>query len=202
MKELLELPHIPTPNARKIHEFYDKLSYCVQSLESLKQLHTVNGMASMTLEKLPAIRGDLVRNDPEWETWGFTKLTEALKRWTRQNPIKSAKEKPNQVFHTQQNEGKCRCVYCHASNHKPSEGTAVTSIEKRKRILTRKKLCFNCTGPYHRSVKFIRKSSAHRRWGHWITSNFAADAWSALPLSLRDVPTLSQFKRGIKKALF
>ena len=36
----------------------------------------------------------------------------------------------------------------------------------------------------------------------WITSNFAADAWNALPLSLRDVPTLSQFKRGIKKALF
>ena len=45
-------------------------------------------------------------------------------------------------------------------------------------------------------------SSAHRRWGHWITTNFAADAWNALPLSLRDVPTLSQFKRGIKKALF
>ena len=152
MKKLLDLPRIPTPNARKMHEFFDKLSYCVQSLESLKQLRTVNGMASMTLEKLPAIRGDLVRSDPEWETWGFTKLTEALKRWTRQNPIKSAKEKPNQVFHTQQSEGKCRCVYCHASNHKPSEGTAVTSIEKRKRILTTKKLCFNCTGPYHRSA--------------------------------------------------
>ena len=52
------------------------------------------------------------------------------------------------------------------------------------------------------SKRNIRKSSAHRRWGHWITINFAADAWNALPLSLRDVPTLSQFKRGIKKALF
>ena len=67
---------------------------------------------------------------------------------------------------------------------------------------------FHCSfnSNYHnyntRSKRNIRKSSAHRRWGHWITSNFAADAWNALPLSLRDVPTLSQFKRGIKKALF
>ena len=67
---------------------------------------------------------------------------------------------------------------------------------------------FHCSfnSNYHnyntRSKRNIRKSSAHRRWGHWITSNFAANAWNALPLSLRDVPTLSQFKRGIKKALF
>ena len=67
---------------------------------------------------------------------------------------------------------------------------------------------FHCSfnSNYHnyntRSKRNIRKSSAHRRWGHWITSNFAADAWNALPLSLRDVPTLSQFKRGIKKAIF
>ena len=58
---------------------------------------------------------------------------------------------------------------------------------------------FHCSfnSNYHnyntRSKRNIRKSSAHRRWGHWITSNFAADAWNALPLSQRDVPTLSQF---------
>ena len=33
-------------------------------------------------------------------------------------------------------------------------------------------------------------------------SVFWHTSWNALPLSLRDVPTLSQFKRGIKKALF
>ena len=57
VKELLDLPYTPTANARKIHEFHERLSYCVQSLISLKQLHTVDGMASMTLEKLPAVRG-------------------------------------------------------------------------------------------------------------------------------------------------
>ena len=51
MKESLDLPYIPTPNARKIHEFYDKLSYCMQLLESLEQLHTVNVIAYQWLSK-------------------------------------------------------------------------------------------------------------------------------------------------------
>ena len=65
-KDILNLPHIPTSNVKKIHEFQDKLPYSVQSLETLNQLEAVNGTVSMTLEKLPAIRGDLVRNDPNW----------------------------------------------------------------------------------------------------------------------------------------
>ena len=39
VKEMLELPHIATANAKKIHDFYEKLAYCVQSLETLKQLN-------------------------------------------------------------------------------------------------------------------------------------------------------------------
>ena len=83
VKELINLPYTPpTAKAMKVHEFYEKLSYCVQLLESLTQLHTVDGMAPMTLEKLPAIREDLVRNHSNWETWSLAKLTEALKMWT------------------------------------------------------------------------------------------------------------------------
>lgn len=33
----------------------------------------------MTLNKLPGIRGDLVRTDPQWKEWNFGKLVEALK---------------------------------------------------------------------------------------------------------------------------
>ena len=78
VKEILDLPYTPGGNSKRIHEFYEKLSYSVQSLETLKLLHEVNVMVSLTLEKLPTIRGDLVRNDPDWETWDFVKLTEAL----------------------------------------------------------------------------------------------------------------------------
>ena len=67
VKEIMELPYIPTANVKKVHEFHDNLAYCVQSLETMKQLDAVNGTVSITLEKLPAIRGDLARNDSEWE---------------------------------------------------------------------------------------------------------------------------------------
>ena len=86
VKEILELPHITSPSPKKIGEFYEKLSYSGQALETMKRLDQVSGNVSMTLDKLPAIRGDLVRTDPDWETWDFLKLTEALRQWVRRNP--------------------------------------------------------------------------------------------------------------------
>lgn len=79
MREILVLPYTPTANPKRIHEFFDKLSHRVQSLETLKQIKKVNGMVSLTLHKLPNIRGDLVRNEPEWESWDFVKFFEALR---------------------------------------------------------------------------------------------------------------------------
>ena len=76
--EILELPTINNMHTKKIHEFNEKLTYCVQALETLKRLEGVNGAVPMTLDKLPSIRGDLVRTDPEWEKCDFAKLVEAL----------------------------------------------------------------------------------------------------------------------------
>ena len=86
-KQILELPVIPNVNIKKIHEFYDTLMYAVQSLETMGCLQQVNGNVALTLEKLPGIRGDLARTDPDWESWDFVKLVEALHLWTRRNPI-------------------------------------------------------------------------------------------------------------------
>ena len=83
IKEILDLPSISSPNPRKIGEFSEKLTYCVQALQTLNKLEQVNGAVSMTLDKLPAIRGDLVRTDPDWESWDFAKLSEAVRLWTR-----------------------------------------------------------------------------------------------------------------------
>ena len=157
VKEILELPYTPTGNPKRIHEFHDRLSHSVQSLETLKSLHEVNGMVSLTLEKLPIIRGDLVRNDPEWETWDFVKFTEALRQWTRRNPIDSFKledsqsfRKRDRVFQTNQKRAR-KCVYCQAEDHKPSECAKITSPAERKEFLGTKRLCFNCTGPHKSS---------------------------------------------------
>ena len=78
-KEILELPSIPNYNQKKISEFSEKLTYCVQALETLNKLEQVNGAVLMTLDKLPSIRGDLVRTDPDWESWDFVKLSEAIR---------------------------------------------------------------------------------------------------------------------------
>ena len=166
VKEILELPYTSTGKTKRIHEFFDKHS--VQSLETLKSLHEVNGMVSLTLEKLPIIRGDLVRNDPDWETWDFVKFTEALRQWTRRNPIDSFKledsqsfRKRDRVFQTQQNGKRSRkCVYCQAEDHKPSECTKITLPTDRKEFLATKRLCYNCTGP-HKSSEC--KSTATRQ---------------------------------------
>ena len=165
VKEIMELPHIPTADVKKIHEFYDKLTYCVQSLETMKQLDAVNGTVSMTLEKLPAIRGDLARNDTEWESWSYVQLTEALRCWTRRNPLDSVghDELPKKrgyhhrgCFQTKQTGGaqagtRRACVYCEKEDHRSSECSLVTAAEDRKKILAKWKLCFNCTGPSHRA---------------------------------------------------
>ena len=42
---------------------------------------------ALMIDKLAGIRGDLVRTDSFWENWTFDKLTEALRLWTRRNPI-------------------------------------------------------------------------------------------------------------------
>ena len=74
----MDLPVITRANPRKISEFSERLSYCVQALETTSKLNQVNGNVPMTLDKLPAIRGDIVRMDPDWENWNFSQLSEAV----------------------------------------------------------------------------------------------------------------------------
>ena len=163
VKEILELPHIATANIKKMHDFYKKLS-----LETLKQLVAINGTVSMVLDKLPAIRGDLVRNDSTWEKWNFVQFTEALQFWTRRNPLTEeaksddpSKKRDRQsqgqgYYQTQQAKAEqpskiCLCIYCDSHDQRSAACTSLTSADQRKAILVKKKACFNCTGLVHRA---------------------------------------------------
>ena len=105
----------------------------------MKKLKQVNGAVAMTLDKLPAVRGDLVRTDPDWETWDFCKLAEALRQWARRNPIDV---KPSEVSSDKRREillhaSRCGlkprgCVYCDESKHKANNCPKVTSTSERK----------------------------------------------------------------------
>ena len=61
IQNIMYLPVIRGTNAGKIHDFYAKLLFNVQSLETLGKLREVNGYVRMCLDKLEGIRGDLVR---------------------------------------------------------------------------------------------------------------------------------------------
>ena len=117
-------------------------------LETLKKLETVNGYVPMTLDKLSGIRGDLVRTDPDWESWDFAKLSEAVRLWTRRNPCSEYKEddpqlgrrdmKSRKLMHSKGVTGKQRgCVYCDGT-HKANECDKVTDVPTRKQILAEK----------------------------------------------------------------
>ena len=110
-KQIFYLPTINDLNVNKIHEFTDKLTYAVQSLETLGKLSQVNGNAAMTLDKLPAIRGDLVCTDESWDSWHFVKLTEALTwtLWTQRNAVE---RRSGKLLTARQEEPKVKeCVY-------------------------------------------------------------------------------------------
>ena len=141
VQNIMYLPVIRGTNAGKIHDFYTKLLFNVQSLETLGKLREVNGYVRMCLDKLEGIRGDLVRTDDDWRQWDFPKLVDALRKWTERNPVKTndkiekhASSGRTNAFQARQREAKQRrCVYCndisHASVNCPN---VVTSGDRKK----------------------------------------------------------------------
>jgi len=51
------------------------------------KLKEINGYVQLTLDKLPAIRADLVRLDDDWQQWEFRQFVEALRKWSERNPF-------------------------------------------------------------------------------------------------------------------
>ncbi|XP_028414393.1 uncharacterized protein LOC114537543 [Dendronephthya gigantea] len=171
-REILGLPTIQSTDHKKIHEFSEKLSYCVQALQTLNKLEGVNGAVPMTLDKLPCIRGDLVRTDSEWEDWNFAKLVEALNQWCRRNPIEKAPERNDdllrgkrreKLFHvSRQRLNPRNCVYCDSGEHKTNDCTKVLLTSARKQILAKKRLCFNCAAGNHKASECPSKATCRK----------------------------------------
>ena len=111
----------------------------------------------------------MVRGNEGWKDWGFKDLLRELQKWTQINPVEEiAVEKlkkdqtgkrnqqfkpPLPIFNTHQSKPHSRnqCVYCKDDNHRAINCTKVTSVHERQKILSEKKLCFNCTGTRHRA---------------------------------------------------
>ena len=77
-REILKLSPITTVNLKRIREFYRFLNVSVNSLKTLNELDTAEILVLETLGKLGPVKADLIRTDPNWQSWGFEKLLEAL----------------------------------------------------------------------------------------------------------------------------
>ena len=170
VKEITDLPRIATANPKKVEEFYSKLNVVVNALMTMGKIDSVAGQAALTLEKLAAIKGDLTRTDPNWRSWGFTELLENLEQWVERNSVTMSLEDPLPLKRGDHRDPKLRkayqaqgnprrCVYCGSTEHRAVECDKVSDPVERKKILTSKKLCYNCAAGNHSHVTCPSKRS-------------------------------------------
>ena len=153
-------------NPNKINEFSVNLTHCVQALQTLVRLEQVNEVMSMTLEKMPGVRGDMARTDPEWENWEFSKLSEVIRLWLggivklqRESSLNSVIGDGNAQasrWRGIQFEGMRLLWRCCSQINLMQK---INNTDERKRILARKNLCFNCATPNHRTAECYSKST-------------------------------------------
>ena len=96
-------------------------------------------------------------------------LCEALRLWTRRNPLDSSertnyvpcrRERSNKLFNAQQREPKQRgCVYCDDTSHVPLECPKISTVDERRRFLAQHRLCFNCARGGHQAPNGYSRSS-------------------------------------------
>ena len=135
------------------------------------KLNQVNRNVSMTLDKLPGIRDELVRTNHSWESWNFLKLCEARRQGKRRNPLDSfeknyvprRQETSNKLFNAQQREPKQRgCVYCDDTSHVPLECPKISTVDDRRQFLAQHRLCFNCAPGSHEAPNCYSRSSCRK----------------------------------------
>ena len=72
--------------------------------------------------------------------------------------------KKNPAYQTKDESAKVArvCVYCNGEGHRSAECAKFPSISQRRRILSDKKLCFNCTGTRHQAQDCRSKNACQR----------------------------------------
>ena len=118
----------------------------------------------------------VVRIDADWQEWTFPHLVDALRKWTTRNPkIIPRPEKGFKCENAYQANDKSYkhrdCVYCEKSGHKASDCKTVSDIEERRLTLSKKKLCFSCTGTKHRASECLSKRSCMKCKGKQLFLN-------------------------------
>ena len=86
VQNIMALPMITGSHPRKIHEFYEKLLFNVQSLETLGKLTEISGYVRVSIDKLQGIRdqGRSGKGGRQLERVGFSKIRGSPKKVDRE----------------------------------------------------------------------------------------------------------------------
>ena len=169
--EVVNLPVIRSTSYTKIHDFYEKLSRNYDALLTLGEKEILKGFVMTTLNKLQAIKSDLVRTDEKWETWQMNNLIESIYAWLRRNKVdESAKETERKEKHwyagnSNRERRKPKCIFCDAE-HWSDKCDKYESTEKRKQHFRENKLCFNCGKKGHQEGKCFSRGCYHCKAKH------------------------------------
>ena len=158
LEEIVNLPVLRSTSFNKIQDFYEKLSKNCDALLTLGEKEVLKGFVMTTLNKLQAIKSDIVRIDEKWETWEMHDLIENIYAWLRRNkPDDTGRETEKRERHwyagdSNKEKRKPKCIYCDAE-HWSDKCDQYETTEKRKQYFRDNKLCFNCGKKGHRENK-------------------------------------------------
>ena len=78
VRNILELQTIRERDVAKIHDFYEKPLFNVESLLTLKKLNELDAAARFTFDKLEVIKNKLALIDGNWRDWTFKEFQEPI----------------------------------------------------------------------------------------------------------------------------
>ena len=107
-----KLPTIRERDVTKIHEFYEKLLFNVESLLTLKKLNELDAAARFTFDKLEVIKNELALIDGNWRNWTFKEFLETLEKWAINNPLQGTRKQKAFVKREERMQMPRGCVYC------------------------------------------------------------------------------------------
>ena len=171
IEEVVNLPVIRSTSYTKIQDFYEKLSKNYDALSTLGEKEVLKGFVMTTLNKLHAIKSDIVRTDEQWETWQMHNLIDSIYAWLRRNKVdESAKEAERKEKHwfagdSSKERSKPKCIYCDGE-HWSDKCDKYEGIEERKQHFRKNRLCFNCGKKGHRENKCFSRGCYHCKTKH------------------------------------
>ena len=171
MKALWELQK-PSDNVPSVKDFYDNMESYIRGLRSLGKTEDAYGdlLVPVIFEKLPCRIKTQISREHGDKAWTLTELKDAIYHEIQasqagdmmtlnEDPVTSTAQfltrGTNKRTYNTQNPTTAqfktlKCAYC-TDNHYSNECERVVSIDKRKDIVKRDHLCFNCLRPNHTS---------------------------------------------------